>query len=110
MEGNHMYGGQVMSSEKPRKKYDEAFKREAVRLMTEEKMKPSHIEKDLGITNGLVRKWKRALDEDNKHAFPGSGYQRPEQAELTRLRKEVEVLKREREILKKATAFFAKNQ
>jgi len=105
-----MYGGQLMSSEKPRRKYDEAFKREAVRLMTEEKMRPSHIERDLGITNGLVRKWKRALEEDNVHAFPGSGYQRPEQAELTRLRQEVNVLKREREILKKAAAFFARNQ
>ena len=99
-----------MSLEKPRRKYDDAFKREAVRLMTEEKMKPSHIEKDLGITNGLVRKWKISLDEDSTHAFPGSGYQRPEQAELTRLRKENERLRRERDILKKATAFFAKDQ
>lgn len=99
-----------MSLEKPRRKYDDAFKREAVRLMTEEKMKPSHVERDLGITNGLVRKWKRVLDEDNKHAFPGSGYQRPEQAEITQLRKENERLRRERDILKKATAFFAKNQ
>jgi len=102
--------GQTMGSEKRNKRtYDDAFKLEAVRLL-DEGMKASQIERDLDITNGLVKKWKKAFEEDKLHPFPGSGYQRPEQAELTRLRREVAVLKREREILKKATAFFAKNQ
>ncbi len=103
--------GQKMSSKrKSRQNYDEAFKREAVRLVEEEKMSFRRVEQDLGITNGLVRRWQNALHEDDRQPFPGSGYQRAEQAELTRLRREVKVLKQERDILKKATAFFAKNQ
>jgi transposase len=50
----------------------------------------------------------RAHREDPAHAFPGEGQQKPEAAELTRLRREVTRLKMERDILKKAAAYFAK--
>ena len=91
-----------------KRKYDEAFKREAVRLVEEEGMKASQVERDLGITNSLVGRWVRAYREDHQHPFPGSGYQRPEQAELTRLKRENARLKRERDILKKAMAIFSR--
>jgi transposase len=50
----------------------------------------------------------RAHREDPAHSFPGEGQQKPEAAELTRLRREVARLKMERDILKKAAAYFAK--
>ena len=99
-----------MSLGKSRRKYDEAFKREAVRLVEEEGMKPSEVERDLGISNSLVGRWRKSLKEDNQKPFPGSGYQRPEQAELTRLKRENDRLRRERDILKKAMAIFSENQ
>ena len=99
----------MRTERRKRKKYDEGFKREAIRLV-EEGVKASHVERDLGICNGSVMRWKKILEEDDQSPFPGSGHQRPEQAELSRLRREVERLKRERDILKKATAIFAENQ
>lgn len=99
-----------MISGKPHKKYDESFRREAVRLVQEEGMSCSQVERDLGITTSLVSRWRKQLKEDNQHPFPGRGYQRPEQAELTRLKRENGRLKRERDILKKAMAIFSEDQ
>ncbi len=94
----------------PKRKYDEAFKREAVRLVVEEGMSGAQVERDLGISPSLVQRWRRLLKEDKRTPFPGSGYQRPEQAELTRLKKENNRLRRERDILKKAMAIFSEDQ
>lgn len=93
-----------------KKIYDVAFKKEAVRLVMEEKRKASHVERELGITSGLLKRWINKVNENAQHPFPGSGYQRPEDAEITKLRRENERLKRECEILKKATAIFSRNQ
>ena len=92
------------------RKYDEDFKQEAVRLVEEEGMTASQVERDLGITSCLVGRWIKLLKKDNRDAFPGSGYQHPEQAELTRLKRENKRLERERDILKKAMAIFSENQ
>ena len=56
----------------------------------------------------MLRKWVRELTADPQQAFPGNGVMKPEQAEIDRLRKEVAKLKMERDILKKAAAYFAK--
>ena len=50
----------------------------------------------------------RERASDAQHAFPGHGHMKPEQAEIARLKKEVSKLKMERDILKKAAAYFAK--
>jgi transposase len=55
-----------------------------------------------------LRKWVRELAGDPQHAFPGQGQMKPEQAEIARLKKEVAKLRMERDILKKAAAYFAK--
>lgn len=99
-----------MSTGKTHKKYDEHFRREAVRLVEEEGMSCAQVERDLGITTSLVSRWRKAIKEDDQTPFPGKGYQRPEQAELTKLRRENNRLKQERDILKKATAIFSENQ
>ena len=54
--------------------------------------------------------YRQILAADPGHAFPGQGQMKPEQAEIERLRREVQKLKAERDILKKAAAYFAKDQ
>jgi transposase len=60
------------------------------------------------VHENLLRKWVKEFAADPQHAFPGQGVMKPEQQEIDRLRREVIRLKAERDILKKATAFFAK--
>lgn len=84
------------------------FKIEAVKLVRERGISVSQAARDLGIHLNVMRAWLKAVDKDPKQPFPGPGQQRPEQAEIERLKKEVARLKMERDILKKAAAFFAK--
>jgi transposase len=64
--------------------------------------------RDLDVHENVLRKWVREASADPQHAFPGQGVMKPEQAEIDKLRKEVAKLKMERDILKKAAAYFAR--
>ena len=64
--------------------------------------------RDLDVHENVLRKWVKEFGSDPVQAFPGQGQLKPEQQEIERLRREVNKLKAERDILKKATAFFAK--
>ena len=88
--------------------YTEEFKIDAVRLVLDEGLSKAETSRRLGINQNSLGKWVRAYQERQENAFPGKGRQRPEQEELRRLREENRQLRMEREILKKATAFFAK--
>ncbi len=90
-----------------RKQYTAEFKREAVGLVTEQGYTLVGAARNLGINRDMLRRWKREGVRDGAGAFPGKGAQAPEQAELSRLRAENRRLQMERDILKKATAFFA---
>jgi transposase len=90
-----------------RKQYTVDFKREAVALVTQHGYAVAEAAKNLGVHAGLLRRWKTALGQQGPGAFPGKGHPTPEQAELHRLREENRRLRMERDILKKATAFFA---
>jgi len=68
----------------------------------------SQAARDLDVHENVLRKWVKEFAADPQHAFPGQGQMKPEQLEIERLRREVVRLKAERDILKKATAFFAK--
>jgi transposase len=92
-----------------RRKYSREFKVEAVRMITEKGLPVTQVARDLGIDRTLLTKWKHEVIADPREAFPGKGRLKTVDEELHRLRKEVETLKQERDILKKATAFFAKN-
>ncbi len=63
--------------------------------------------RDLGVHPNSLRKWVREFRADPRQAFPGEGQQKHDDAEVTRLRREVAKLRMERDILKKAAAFFA---
>ncbi len=83
------------------------FKQEAVALWQTTDKTATAVEQELGITSDLLTKWKKNLQENGQHAFPGRGRQMPEQEEVQRLKKENKILRQERDILKKAVAIFS---
>ena len=91
-----------------RRRFDRAFKLEAVKLVRERGVSAAQAARDLDVHENVLRKWVKEFSADPQHAFPGQGQMKPEQLEIERLRREVVRLKAERDILKKATAFFAK--
>ena len=94
-----------MTGEK-RRSYTPEFKHEAVRLIADEGQRIAEVARNLGINATMLGRWKReAVEED---AFPGKGRMKPMEEELRRLQKENRQLKIDREILKKAAAFFAR--
>lgn len=84
------------------RKYDREFKIEAVKLALSLRNKQSLIERELGIGQGIISKWKKELSKDEESAFPGKGHLKPADEELRALRQEVGRLRRERDILKKS--------
>ncbi len=76
--------------------------------MQREGLSQAEVARRLDIDPGTLRKWQRRLESQGEQAFPGKGLQTPLEEENRRLREEVRRLTMEREILKKATAFFAK--
>jgi transposase len=95
-----------MMTEK-RKNYTASFKREAVRLVSEQGYSMSQAARSLDINVNMLRRWKYQLEEQPNDAFPGKGHLLPEQEELHRLREENRRLRIERDILKKTITFFA---
>lgn len=87
-----------------RRDYTEDFKRDAVALVTEQGYKPTEAARSLGIGANLIRRWKREFEEEAS----GVRLNADEREELKRLRKEVRMLRMEKEILKKASQYFAK--
>ncbi|CAJ0708737.1 transposase [Ralstonia sp. GP73] len=92
-----------------RRQFSREFKLEAVRLVKERGVSVSQAARDLDVHENVLRKWVREAAQDPQEAFPGKGVMKPEQAEIERLKKEVAKLKQERDILKKAAAYFAKD-
>ena len=91
-----------------RRSFSREFKLEAVRLVTERDIKVGQVARDLDIHENVLRRWVRQYRDDPAHAFPGAGQMKPEQAEVAKLKQEIRKLKAERDILKKASAYFAK--
>jgi transposase len=91
-----------------RKQFSKQFKIDAVKLVTEQGYRVSEAARNLGLHHSSLRRWKKELETDGNQAFPGKGHMTSEKEELYRLHKENKQLKMEREILKKAAAFFAK--
>lgn len=90
-----------------RKQYTADFKRDAVGLITHQGYSVAEAAKNLGVNAGVLRRWKTEVERTGPVAFPGKGHQTPDQAELHHLREENRRLRMERDILKKATVFFA---
>lgn len=92
-----------------RRTFSREFKLEAVRLVRDRGVSIAQASRDLDVHANVLGKWVREFAGDPEHAFPGHGQMKPEQLEIERLRREVARLKAERDILKKAAAYFAKD-
>jgi transposase len=93
----------------PRKRstYTAEFKLQAVQMITEQKLSVAEVARRLDVGENLLRNWKKAFERQGDGAFPGHGNPSPADDELRRLRAEVTRLKAERDLLKKAAAYFA---
>jgi transposase-like protein len=89
-----------------RKKYDKEFKLKAIKLYEESEKNQREYEAELGIGAGCISHWMRELKDEKENVFPGNGNPRDE--EMTKLRRENEILRQERDILKKALGIFSK--
>ncbi len=97
-------------SEKSRRSYTREFKMEAVRLIIEKGYSIAEASRNLGVEYSVLRRWKKQLSADPQNAFPGKGRLKAPDEELRRLQNELDRVKEERDILKKALAYFAEDQ
>ncbi len=93
---------------KKRKDFSPEFKQEAVRLLDAGEKPPADLARELGVRRNQLYKWKEEVTKHGADAFPGMGRRSAAKDEVVRLRKELERVKEERDILKKAAAYFAK--
>lgn len=89
------------------KKYDDAFRQEAVRLSQAADSTQASVERDLGLWPGAISVWKRSLRPDSLIPSNGKAHCKPQEVAFRQLQRENERLKRERDILKKALAIFS---
>jgi len=92
---------------KKRRKYAREFKVEAVGLVTKQGYSFREAAESLGVSANSLRVWKKAFEQEGNNAFPGNGKLSQADQEVRRLLEENRRLRMERDILKKATAFFA---
>lgn len=91
-----------------KKTYTREFKEQACKLVVEDEIKPKIVAEKFGISEIMLYRWVTEYRTYGDEAFVGKGNQRSADAELKRMKKELEYLKAENEILKKAAAYFAK--
>ncbi|GCF11206.1 transposase [Dictyobacter arantiisoli] len=90
--------------------YTKEFKQQAVTLFETSGKSKTQIARDLGISDSALSKWCKEFGEQGKAAFPGKGHQTPIEEEMKRLKRENEILRQERDILKKAMSIFVQPQ
>lgn len=91
-----------------RKTYSKEFKLDAIALVRDQNYCISEAARNLDIRAQVLGRWIKEAENDDGHAFRGNGKLTPEQEEIRKLKSQVKRLEMEREILKKATVFFAK--
>ena len=89
-----------------RRKFSEEFKREAVGLIRQPGVKLSRVARDIGVGAGVLGRWRREIQIDKEKAFSDSGV--PRDQEMATLRRELTRVKKERDFLRDAAAFFAR--
>ena len=95
---------------KKRRNYTREFKQEALQLWESSGKSAPQIEDDLGITHGLLYKWRGDAQLAGEDAFPGHGQVKASDAEMHQLRREMAEMREERDILKKAVAIFSRGK
>src|SRR5581483_4228022 len=92
----------VKSMQKKTNIYTKEFKREAVQFVQLSGKSQAQIARDLGVADSTLSHWCKLMTEHGSHAFPGSGHQTPQEEEIRHLKRELEVTRQERDILKKS--------
>ena len=92
---------------KPRRQHSRECKLEAVKQVVEHSRPVSEVADGLGINRNLLTRWKREFEQAGEVAFPGHGRQTEAEAEIKRLKRELAIARQERDIIKKAAAYFA---
>ena len=92
---------------KSRRVYERTFKLEALRLLESTGLSAAQIERDLNIGDGCLLRWKKQFEQQKQDAFPGHGHLNSDQEAIRALQRENEILRQERDILKKALAIFS---
>ena len=95
---------------KEQRTFTKEFKLEAVHLVQKSGKSQALIARDLGVADSTLHHWCKEFAEAGEKAFPGSGHQTSQEEELRRLKRELEVTRQERDILKKALAIFSRSQ
>ncbi len=91
-----------------RQRFDKQFKLDALCLIQDSDRPLAEIARELGVHPNVLYRWRNQLLADPDQAFPGKGKLKPEDEELRRLRRELDIVKEERDILKKALAVFSR--
>lgn len=99
-----------VSMARSRRKYTREFKIEALKMVLEDGRTVTDVAKALGIDRSLLQRWKSEFKDDGEVSFPGHGRRKPMDEENARLKRELAQARQERDILKKALAFFAKQK
>ena len=87
--------------------YTKEFKQQAVQLFETSGKSKTQISRDLGISDSALSKWCKEFGEQGEKAFPGKGHQTAIEEENRKLKREIEIVQQERDILKKAVSIFA---
>jgi transposase len=96
--------------QKTQRTFTREFKVEAVKLLQASQKPAAQVARDLGIADSTLHHWRKLFSEQGEQAFPGSGHLMPQEEEIRRLKRENDVLRQERDILKKALGIFSRNQ
>ena len=96
--------------QKEQRTFTREFKQEAVQLVQSSGKSQTQIARDLGIADSTLHHWCKLFSQQGEQAFPGSGHQSPQEEEIRHLKRENELLRQERDILKKAIGIFSHGQ
>ena len=96
--------------QKTQSTFTREFKVEAVKLAESGKKPIAQIARDLGISDSAIHSWRKLYGVQGEQAFPGSGHQTAQEEEIRHLKRENELLRQERDILKKALGIFSRDQ
>ena len=99
-----------MSEKQQRRRFDAQFKLDALRLIEDHNRKITDVARELGIRPELLYRWKSEHSADPEQAFPGKGHMKLDEEYVRRLERELTQARQERDILKKALAYFSKNE
>jgi transposase len=94
---------------KEQRTFTKEFKLEAVRLVQTSGKSITQVARDLGIADSTLHHWCKLMAEQGEQAFPGSGHQTAQEEELRRLKRELEVVRQERDILKKVVHIYSRD-